>query len=298
MINDILTFLQVVETGSFTKAATKLNTTQATISRRVQELEKELGLSLVNRNTRALEITRIGHELYSKLRNSELYIQNVINELKSQNGLNSGKLRVSLGNLIALKIITPYLPEFMRDNPGITLEVFYQNNDVDLIKDHFDLAITYILPTQQTTLVKKLHTYKTKLYCAPSYIRKYGEPKTIEDLSQHMFPGALNNKSKISTIEHVKHIVTGEELTIHGNARLFTNSSLHLIKMAVCGEIICWAWDFAVADELSRNELVPILPDYNFMDISFYQIRLANVKNPLLDLFCNFIQECFDRVKA
>ncbi len=295
MINDILIFLHVVETGSFTKAALKLGTTQATVSRRVQELEKDLGMSLINRSTRALEITNIGTELYNKLRDSEQYIKNVINELKDKNGNTSGKLRVSLGNLVALKIITPYLPQFIRDNPGVTLEVYYQNNEADLIRDHFDLAVTFVLPKQQTTLVKKLCTYKTKLYCAPSYIKKYGEPKTVEELTKHLIPGALNINSTISNIEYIRNNLTGEEFTMHDTTRLFANSALHLIEMAVRGEIICWAWNTLVEDELKRHELVPIMPEYSFREVSFYQIRLANIKNPLLDLFSAFIQECFDR---
>ena len=297
MFNDILIFIQLVEMGSFTKAAQKLNTTQATVSRRMQELERELGLALVTRNTRGLEITPVGMDLYIKLKDSEQHMKNVIDEIKNSNDSAVGRIRVSLASVVAFKLISPYIPKFLRDNPGITLETYYQSHPVDLVKEPFDIAITSELPKQLTTLTKKLATFKLKLFCTPSYAEKYGIPTTVEELKKHQLPGALYGDFTTSKVVNIENEKTGKQYSIEWESRIFLNSGLHSLSMALSGEIICGTWETLIQDELDKGILVPILPDYILSNVSFYQIRRPNVKSKVIDIFCDFIQECFDCVK-
>ncbi len=293
MFNDIIIFIQVVETGSFTKAALKLNTTQATVSRRIKELETTLGGALVIRDTRTLDITPLGMDLYHKLKDSELHIKNVIDEIKNQSSGVSGRLRVMLPNVMAYNTISPHIPKFLRDNKGVTLEIFYSSGAIDLMKEPFDIAITPFLPKQQTLLIKKLASINLKLYCAPSYAKKYGIPKTIDELKDHMLIGAtLQDYTTVDTVSLV-NTITHQETKLSWHSRVFINSAIHGIAMAKSGEIIGSGWEVLVKDDLEAKTLVPVLPDYSLAEVSFYQIKRPNVKSALIDLFSDFIADCF-----
>ena len=154
---DLITFIQLVETLSFTKTAAKQNSTQATVSRRIKELEIRLNLSLVRRSTRSIYITDTGQRLYQSLKKQQYELDGLISSLHNEMDNTEGTIKVALPVAIGDKLISPYIGDFLNQNPGINLQVFYQNNPVNLVNDTFDLAIVANLPKQQTTLIKLLY---------------------------------------------------------------------------------------------------------------------------------------------
>ena len=298
LINELTTFIQLVESLSFTKTAAKQNTTQATISRRIQELERNLGLQLVKRDTRNITITEAGQKLYAGVKKQENELDNLVQQLHHETRENEGTIKVSLAHVMAYKLISRNIGKFLRSNPGINLQIFYQNNSFNLVNEQFDLAVVAQIPKQQTTIVKLLCKFKLQLYCTPEYIHKYGQPQCIADLQHHLYTGFIQNDFTLLKQLHAKNIRTNE-VTVIDNifSRIMINSSLHAQELARAGELIVGAWDYIVQDELNSGAMVKILPEYTFGEVPYYLIRLPNSRNAINNLFAQFVENLFASIE-
>ena len=292
---DLITFIQLVETLSFTKTAAKQNSTQATVSRRIKELEIRLNLSLVRRSTRSIYITDTGQRLYQSLKKQQYELDGLISSLHNEMDNTEGTIKVALPVAIGDKLISPYIGDFLNQNPGINLQVFYQNNPVNLVNDIFDLAIVANLPKQQTTLIKLLYKLKTQLYCTPAYIEKNGQPNNIEDLKDHLVCGWINNDLSVPKNLYITDIRTGKITCSSNNSRILLNGILHATQLASNDTVIVGTADCLLKDELKSGAMVKVLPNYFFGEVPYYLTRLSNSKNSLTDKFIHFIEDCFAR---
>lgn len=295
MYDNMIVFMAIVESGTFLQAAKKLKTSQATISRKLQSLEEELQITLINRNTRELEITSSGQRLYDELVKQRDSIQNTIDDLRVKNNVIQGRIRVALPIGISYYVISPYLIGFLKDNPDITIEVYYHNHEIDLLKQNFDLAIINHEPKQQTILIKKLLSIKLHLYCTPEYIKKYGEPKDIQDVyDNHTIVGEMNHTAYVNPEITIKHKKKSETFSTN-RTRLFTNTVLHHGVIASSGEAIVGGWDDFFATKLKNGSMVKILEEYDFGKRTFYLVRPDIYENAIIRKFSKFIIECFVR---
>ena len=294
LINELTTFIQLVESLSFTKTAVKQNTTQATISRRIQELERNLGLQLVKRDTRNITITEAGHKLYAGVKKQENELDNLIHQLHHESRQIEGTIKVSLAHAMGYKLISRHIGEFLRTNPGINLHIFYQNHSFNLVNEQFDLAVVSQIPKQQTTIVKLLCKFNLHLYCTPGYIQKYGQLQCLTDLQHHKCTGWIQNDFTLLKQFRAKNIFTNEETIIDNiNSRLMINSAIHAQELARDGELIVGAWDYIVQEDLNSGTLIKLLPEYTFGELPYYLIRLPNSKNAINNLFAQFIENLF-----
>lgn len=298
MFNDISIFMAIVEAGSFSQAAKNLKISQATVSRRLQILEQELRITLVIRNTRNFEISTAGQRLYQSIKDQQLNLHKIIDNLRDELQQVTGRIRVSLPTVLAYTIISPYLAEFMRQNPGIELEVCYQNIELDLIRDNFDLAIVNYRPKQQTVLIRKIYSVVTSLYCTPSYIKRYGRPVSLAGLNiDHLCVGNINFDLTTDRDIYTVH-KSGTVVLYPNHGKLFTNNALHNKQIALSGHAIAGGWDDLVATELKSGELCKVFPEYSFGEISFYLIRLRNHEKSAITTFIQFLDECIERAKS
>jgi DNA-binding transcriptional LysR family regulator len=290
----LLIFSKVVEVLSFSKAALKLGTTQATVSRKVKHLEAALGVALIKRNTRNLEITAAGAKLYQNFYHQERYLNTLIEGLKDDSKRHEGVLRVSLPHVLSQTHFSPHIAQFLQENSGVALEISYQNREIDLVKEVFDLAIVDYLPKQQTTRIKKIYQMPIYLYCAPSYIKRYGAPQGVDDLSSHLVSGVINSDGSITKVVYACNHGSQETISIENNSRLKLNSMMQTMAIAKSGHAIVGGNDILFAQEIKKGSLVKVLPDYTFGDLNFYLISLVPQKNALMEIFINFISSCLD----
>ena len=298
MFNDISIFMAIVDAGSFMQAAKNLQISQATVSRRLQSLEKELRITLIIRSTRNFEISTAGQRLYQSVKEQQLSLHKVIDNLRDEQQQIVGRIRVSLPTVMAYTIISPYLAEFMHENPDIKLEVCYQNIELDLIRDNFDLAIINYRPKQQTVLIRKIYSVVTGLYCSPVYIQHFGMPMYLEDLNKdHLCVGNINSDLTTDREVYTLH-KSGTVLLFPNNGRIFTNNTLHNRQIALSGQAIAGGWDDFFAAELKSGQLCRVLPDYSFGEITFYLIRLKNHEKSAITTFIKFLDDCIERAKS
>ena len=300
MYDDIFMFVKLVEIGSFSALSRKLDTTQATISRRVQNLETELGVSLFHRNTRRLEVTDTGKQIYEKFKNQEAHLNSLIEEtVHSSQGI-SGTLRVALPIAVSRNIITPHLAKFLATYPKVNLITSFITGQMELVKDGFDLAISIVLPKAQNNIVKLLHKFNVHLYASSSYLNKYGNINSLNELQDNhiLKMGILTPEGTVIKEVIAKNKITQDEQQITFNPRLSVNNLLHAYEIAQSGEIIVAGWDSLLDPYMKTGEIVKILPEYSFGEIPCYLIRQSMETTALQTAFIDFIERCFDYYRA
>ncbi len=175
-------FIAVIETGSFNLAALRLDTSTATISRRVSALEKLLGVKLLNRTTRQIDLTEAGQLFYHDVINILHALEEAEEKLQHGREMVSGNLRIAAPLSFGVQCVAPVLPDFMQRYPKLKVQLQLEDRFIDLVAEGVDVALR-IGRLKDSTLVATPITSIPKIFCASvDYLRQYGEPKKPEDL--------------------------------------------------------------------------------------------------------------------
>jgi DNA-binding transcriptional LysR family regulator len=183
-VNDILVFVRVVQAGSFSQAARNLNMPVSTVSRRVAELEKQLGVPLLHRTTRSLKITDVGAAYFKHGRAIAAELEKTEALVGSLQAVPQGILKITapidFGNRFLGKILNDYLSAY----PEVQVNAELTERIVDLIDEGFDLGIRIGELSDSSLHVRKLGTLAMRLYASPEFIQEHGEPRTCSDLEK------------------------------------------------------------------------------------------------------------------
>lgn len=294
--DDLFIFVKVVEIGSFINTAKLLKVSHTTISRRIRELEHALGIKLLRVDSKNLIPTEQGLKLYQELQNQAKTIDEIISQIITQKTEPKGTLNVILPIVMPYEIITPHIPQFLRQNPDINLNLCYHwSSDTGLIKKGIDIAITTSVPSQQTPKIKKIFTDHVKLYCTKKYAEKYGIPETPWQLPDHLVTGRFFENHTVPKNLPITNLKTGETLIVPMPRHLTTDNTWHNYKLILSDEIIG-----AILDSISymalKNKLVPVLPNYTLLPVSYYLVRHPQENDNKITLFCTFLENCFKRM--
>ena len=178
-------FHAAARAGSFTRAGDTLSMSQSAVSRQVSTLEQELGVSLFHRHARGLILTEQGELLFRTAREVFLKLDAVRTRLSDAKQRPSGKLRVTTTVGLGSTWLTARLDEFVDLFPDIQLEVILADEELDLSMREADVAIRLRQPVQPDLIQRKLFTVHFHLYAAPRYVKRFGHPKTIDELDEH-----------------------------------------------------------------------------------------------------------------
>ena len=178
-------FHAAAEAGSFTHAAETLRLSQSAISRQVSALEQDVGVALFHRHARGLVLTEQGELLYKTAHEVLMKLEGVRARLTETKDLPSGPLRVTTTVGLGSGWLTARVQEFLDLYPDIQLQLLLANEELDLTLRQADCAIRLRQPQQPDLIQRKLFTVHLHLYASPSYIAKYGEPQSIDDLDKH-----------------------------------------------------------------------------------------------------------------
>lgn len=297
MYDDLFMFTMLVRLGNFSLTAKYFNTSQPTITRRLQALEATLDLQLIKRNTRNLEITINGQQLYQKLQSFRHTIDSVIQEIKGSE--HRERLRIALPPAMSFYAISPYLGKFLAEHQNLSLDLVYQHNSVDMVAQNLDLAINVNLPVSQIVKIRLLHRAYFQLYASPQYIQRFGQPTQISDLEQHTVIGILNADNSSDKILYARHIVTGEQIALkNSHCRIRSNEGLNIHQIINSGYAIGGLLDTLLNSQDAKLDLIKLLPEYTFNETVYYLIRDPDNKSPSLDSVIKFIEACFQRLKS
>ncbi|RZL96435.1 MAG: LysR family transcriptional regulator [Variovorax sp.] len=178
-------FCLAAEQGGFTAAANFAGVTPAAVSRTVARLEKRLGVRLFLRTTRQIRLSDAGHAYYQQCRQALHQLVEAEREASGQQTTPSGLLRISAPTTYGHHRLLPLLPEFRARYPDIRIEVHVSNRNIDFAGEGYDLAVRVRVPGDSTLIARHLEDAELVLVAAPDYLRRRGEPHTLEDLRVH-----------------------------------------------------------------------------------------------------------------
>jgi DNA-binding transcriptional LysR family regulator len=290
--SELEAFEAILTRGSFTGAAKSLGVTTGAITRRLNSLETRLGVKLLSRSTRHLNLTESGRLYYTAIAPALLQIESAANLVHDRSKEPSGELRVSLPMNFGRLYVTPHLPTFMRRWPGIELDAHFDDRFVDLIAEGFDLAIRIGALSDSRLVARRLADTRRILVASPDYLARRGIPKRPIDLASH---DCLH-------YTHFRNFASWEfrrgreELHIPVRGRLKSNYGVPLVDAAVHGDGIVQSATFAVATELADGRLQEVLPDWNLLPIGVYAVYPSRDYRPRqVEAFVQFLEEVIGR---
>ena len=178
-------FQAAAEAGSFTHAGEALNMSQSAVSRQVSALEQDLGVHLFHRHARGLILTEQGEELFRAASDVLVRVQSVRSRLTESAEKPTGTLRITTTVGLGSTWLTQRLHEFVDLYPAINLHLILDDEELDLSMRQADVAIRLRQPTQPDLIQRRLFTVHMHLYAAPSYLKRFGTPKSTADLDNH-----------------------------------------------------------------------------------------------------------------
>lgn len=262
-----LLFKSVVEQGSLTSAAQQLSISPSVVSKRLAELERHIGVQLLQRTTRRIALTEAGDSFYRQINHINSQWQTLLDETSTLGKEPQGKLTIAAPQPVLSRIITPLLPHFQHQYSGIKLRlrsVPYEqlplfNADLSICRmlTGFDAAQVVGVP---------LCEYDNQLFASPNYIQKWGMPSCVEELIEHQ---CLIYDLKDSTVWRF-----ASKKIINVTGHIQADSIEILIQAAIQHQGILYAPRMIIINELKQGQLVPILVDecsQAFQTYGYYQ---------------------------
>lgn len=283
-------FVAVVEAGQFTRAAEALHLSKSAVSHGLADLEKYLGLQLLSRNNRSLQLTESGQSYYEHCKRILTDVEEVEDQVRSEDKGVSGNIRITAPDTFGSYLLTPIFAQFMEENPGITLDLNLTERHVDLVEDGFDLAFR-IMPTEDNQHIsRKLSSVRMVTCASPGYLKKTSKPlENHKDLKHH---NCL--KYTRSPIWHFSKNGRHFEFTPEGT--IATNSGENLRQFAIADQGIIHLPFFLAYHALKKGRLVTVLTDYQGRKLDGYIVRPAHRHCPAR--VQTLIEFSVERVKA
>ncbi|MGG7717086.1 LysR family transcriptional regulator [Klebsiella aerogenes] len=252
------TFVAVVECGSFTGAAARLEMSAVMVGKYIALLEGQLGTRLLERNTRRQSLTDAGRVYFDEARRVLEQVANAERSVERLRLVPAGTLRVSAPVSFGASIIAPLTASFLQAWPEVRVELDLTNRMVDLVDEGIDLAIR-IGDIQRTDLVAKyLAPYRMAICAAPDYLARHGTPQTPADLAGHQ---CLSHT--VWTARNEWRLPgAAEEVRWKRDAVLRCNDGYALRMAAVAGAGLLLQPEVLLAEDLANGRLVRILQNY------------------------------------
>jgi LysR family transcriptional regulator, regulator for bpeEF and oprC len=293
----IATFLRVVEAKSFAQAANLLNLTPSAVSKSISALEAELGVQLLKRSTRTLNLTEDGSIFYERCRKLLCEYDEIESTLRGSYQMPQGRLRIDMPIVVARFIILPALPEFLRRYPKIQLELGVNDRPIDLIQEGYDAVVRIGHLRDSNLIMQALSPLRLFTYASPEYLAQYGEPETPEALLQHNCLAYIHTPS--GQLADWLFEDRGERISLSVTGNFCSNDPGALIDTAVAGIGILQSANFAVAKYLQSGQLKAILTRYSAtgLPISLLYPPTQHL-SAKVRVFADFLKKEFARSKA
>lgn len=251
-------FVTVAETGSFTEAAKKLGRDASIVSRRVSQLERQLGVSLLSRTTRRVALTEIGARYHRRVQALLEELSIASQEASDIAASPQGLLRVSVPVTFGRQWIAPLLPRFIANHPRIKLDVRLSDRFVDVVAEGFDVAIRVGRLRDSSLTARKIASYRNLLVAAPSYLDAHGKPRTPEDLKGHSCIGFTSYEGWPDWSLRK----AGKRKTIRPQGPLMADNSEVVLSAAIAGAGITFTADWLAGPAIRNGKLVEVLPGW------------------------------------
>jgi DNA-binding transcriptional LysR family regulator len=237
-LQDVVT---VAETGSLSAAARRLNVSQPTVGRRIEQLEQELGAMLFNRTAQGLLLTKLGESIISHAKQMEEEALAIERAATGANQQLQGNVRVSLIEDLGINWLPQKLREFHLQFPHLAIEVNIDNRNVNLLRREADIAVRLARPEQPDLICRKVCMLHFGLYASQSYLDEYGIPEKITDLKEHYHVGFDVEMGRGPQVKKLESFFNQDHI------RHRSNSHMEIVEATRaglgCGALCCFIAD-------------------------------------------------------
>lgn len=288
--NAMALFVKVVENSSFSKAARREGVPVSTVSRKIMDLEKGLGVRLMERSTRKLRLTEIGQDYYERCRRGleEFEAANLL--ITDQQAEVSGRLRISVPPSLSDIIIMPLVEMFQAAHPKVVIQCLVTDRHVDHISDGVDLSLRAGGLRDSSLVARRLLRYRSVLVASPNYLEKAGTPKHPTELPVH---GLVAFSSWDTTVRW--ELAKGDETQrIDLEPRIAINDYAGIQRAVIDGLGISEVPSIVCGMALKDGRLVEVMPDWQFAATTIAAIYPSNRNlSRVVRLFRDFCVERF-----
>lgn len=269
-LSGVVIFVTAARAGSFTLAADRLGITKSAVGKSIAKLEDRLGCKVFHRSTRRLALTVDGEAYFASC---SLAVDEILAAeafLTSHQKAPGGRLRIDLPAAYGRSVVLPVLLDILAAYPELKLTVTFSDSVVDLIEEGIDLSIRFgTLKDSSGLVARRLAVQKQIICAAPSYIEKYGYPKSLEELQQHRCIVNYRRGQRVSwTVLDETGVLT--RITPPGTHEVGDGDAI--IAMAAAGQGICQMPGSLIRDHLNAGRLVPVLENYSQGDVAIHAV--------------------------
>ncbi len=292
-LTDIAVFVQVVESGSFTAAAERLDISKSVVSKYVTRLEDYLGARLLNRTTRRLSLTEVGRVFYDRSRKGLADIEDAQLEVSRLQAEPRGTLRINVPMSFGILHVAPALPEFQRQYPDLTVDMNLDDRKVDVIEEGFDVSVRISELPDSSLVARRIAPCRHTVVASPSYLEQHGTPRSPEDLHDHNIITYRHQES--ANKWHFQSKDT-KSISVDVSGSLIMNNSLAIRESIREGIGITRTPTFVVGKDVQEGRLVKVLTGYETLEVQIFLVypqrrHLAPKVRAFIDFMAERISE-------
>lgn len=282
-------FVCVVEQGSLSRAAEKLNLSRAMVSRYLADLEKWIGGRLLHRTTRSQSLTSAGEEVLARCQALLLLSDEIEQIVDNNQQMPRGLLRMTSSQSLIQAFLTDAVCDYLTFNPAAQIDICRQEKTLNLVDERIDLAIRITNQLDSNLIARRLGTCHSVMCASPAYAERHLLPQKIEQLSKH----------NCLTHEHYSHhqwgfTYQGSSVVIPVNGNLSANCATVLMSATLRGFGISLLPRYLVNQWLDDGQLLEVLPDYQPETLGIYGVYTSRQFMPAtLRAFLDFLVSRF-----
>jgi len=263
------TFVEVARDGSLSAAARRLGLTQPTVGRHIDALEAALGLALFTRSPRGLTPTPAALALEPHVEAMAAAAAALGRAASGEAAADRGAVRVTASDVIGAEVLPPILAAFHADHPGIAIELVLTNRTQDLARRDADIAVRMVRPTQGGLTARRMGAARIALYAHRDYLARFGEPRSLADLTSHCLIGFDRDNSSFRGAGEFARRLTRETFGFRCDSDLAQLAALRAgLGIGGCQENIA----------RRTPELVAVLPNAINTTLEVWLAMHANLK--------------------
>jgi DNA-binding transcriptional LysR family regulator len=283
------TFVRVVDTGSFSAAASQMSVGQPAVSKAIAQLEDWLGVRLLLRSTRSLTPTEAGTNFYVRAKRSIEEAEEAVLAARGAGAALSGKLRISASVCFGRLHIMRHLDRFLEKHPELEIDMVLDDRPINLIEEGIDVAFRSGSRVDSTLVARKLGQARRLVMATPKYFAKHGEPKSPAELIAHQTVIYTPDGGGVSWTFRQASAETS--VAVGGRLKVTAAEGLREAVFAHLGIAITSEWNFA--PELASGIVASVLNDWELPTLDLWAVyptgRMASAK---AREFASFVETC------
>jgi DNA-binding transcriptional LysR family regulator len=262
LLGGIEVLAAVVSAKSFVRAGDALGLTQSGVSRAIARLEERVGVRLVDRTARSVELTDEGRRFYAQVLPLYSGIEEAVNEAAGASSAPRGRLRVNTDNLAARLLLAPRMGAFLRANPEVSVELVVRDQLPDLVAEGFDVAVRFGEPEPSSVVARRLLDTRILTCAAPAYLAQHGRPKHPRELGDQRHECILFRDPTTGRPFPWEFHRRGRILRVAVSGRFTANDLAPGLELCTDGFGIGQLGEFGIDDLLRSKALVELFPDW------------------------------------